>query len=289
MSDHDPMATSPYADLSRPPLHESALRLALLHPDGLWSALHVVSRTGSTNSDLAAQAVAGAPDGSVLVAEEQGSGRGRLDRTWSAPPRSAVTMSVLVRPEVPPGRLGWLGLLAGVAVAEEVERLGLVEAVLKWPNDLLVRGNQPDDPYGKCAGILAEVAGDGVVVGIGLNVSQRLDELPPQPDPDAYPPISLALVAAACTDRDPLVRAILRRLEHWYREWLAVGGDPDACGLWAAYRGRCQTLGQTVAVAVPGGAVIRGVASEVDLDGRLVVETAAGPRRLAAGDVLRVR
>jgi BirA family biotin operon repressor/biotin-[acetyl-CoA-carboxylase] ligase len=289
MSDHDPMAPSPYADLSRPPLHEGALRRALLHPDALWSALRVVSQVGSTNTDLAAQAVAGAPDGSVLLAEEQDAGRGRLDRSWSAPPRSAIMMSVLLRPAVAPARLGWLGLLAGVALADEIERLGLVDAVLKWPNDLLVRGNQAGDAYGKCAGILAEVAGDAVVVGIGLNVSQRVDELPPQPDPDAYPPVSLALVAAACTDRDPLVRAILRRLEHWYREWLTVDGDPEACGLRTAYRNRCHTLGQTVAVAAPGGEIVRGVASDVDLDGRLVVDTPAGPRRLAAGDVLRVR
>jgi BirA family biotin operon repressor/biotin-[acetyl-CoA-carboxylase] ligase len=291
MRDHESVATSPYTDLNRPPLHESALRRALLRPNGVWSALRVVDQTGSTNADLVAQARAGAPDGTVLVAEQQGAGRGRLDRTWSAPARSAITMSMLLRPgdKVAPGRLGWLGLLAGVALAQEVRRLGLVDAVLKWPNDLLVRSDGPGDRYGKCAGILAEVADDAVVIGIGLNVHQRLDELPPPPDPDAYPPVSLALVAAACTDRDPLVRAILRHLETWYGQFLAAGGDPDACGLREAYRGLCQTLGQTVGVAVQGGRVIRGLARDVDLDGQLVIDTETGPRRLAAGDILRVR
>jgi BirA family biotin operon repressor/biotin-[acetyl-CoA-carboxylase] ligase len=289
--------TSPYADLSRPPLREQSLRRALIHGDGLWSSVQVVRQTGSTNADLVAAARSGTPAGAVLVAERQDAGRGRLDRSWSAPAQAAIMMSVLLRPgdAVPVARLAWLPLLCGVALAEEVGRLGQVDAALKWPNDLLVRADTGDTAetretdWGKCAGLLAEVAGDAVVVGIGLNVSQHADELPRPSDAGAFPATSLALVAAACTDRDPLVRAILRRIEHWYERWLATGGDAQASGVREAYRALCHTIGREVAVAVPGGDVVRGLATDVDEDGRLIVETGAQARRLAAGDVLRVR
>ena len=283
------MGSSPYADLSRPPLREDTLRQALVRPGGMWSAVRVVRETGSTNADLAAAARAGEPGGAVLVAERQGAGRGRLDRSWVAPAQASITMSVLLRPAVPPAQLGWLPLLAGVSLAEEVGRLGLVDAALKWPNDLLARPEKSDTDYGKCAGVLAEAVDGAVVIGIGLNVNQRADELPGQPDPRAFPPTSLALLGAACTDRDPLVRAILRGLSTWYQRWLDAGGNADASGLREAYRGLCRTIGAEVAVAVPGGEVVRGIAVDVDIEGRLVVDTPGGQRSLAAGDVLRVR
>jgi BirA family transcriptional regulator, biotin operon repressor / biotin---[acetyl-CoA-carboxylase] ligase len=283
------MGSSPYVDLSRPPLREDSLRRALVRPGGTWSAVRVVRETGSTNADLVAAAQAGEPAGSVLVAERQGAGRGRMDRSWVAPAQASITMSVLLRPAVPAAQFGWLPLLAGVALAEEVGRLGRLDAALKWPNDLLVRPEKADSDYGKCAGVLAEAVGNAVIIGVGLNVNQRADELPGQPDPRAYPPTSLALLGSACIDRDPLVRAILRGLSTWYQRWLEAAGDPEASGLHEAYRGLCRTIGTEVAVAVPGGEVVRGNAVDVDAEGRLVVETPAGRRSLAAGDVLRVR
>ena len=92
------MTSSPWTDLERPPLNEAALRRALITGGGLWTSLDVVERTGSTNSDLAERAARGAAEGAVLVAEEQSQGRGRLDRRWSAPPRSGLFFSVLLRP-----------------------------------------------------------------------------------------------------------------------------------------------------------------------------------------------
>jgi len=168
---------------------------------------------------------------------------------------------------------GWLPLLTGVALVETVRRLGEVDAVLKWPNDLLIDER-------KCAGILAESVGDGVVVGIGLNVTLREAELPV---PDAT---SLQMVGSACTDRDPLLRSLLRTLADWYRRWTATGGDPQASGLHQAYRLHCATLGRTVRVALPDGTGVTGMASDIDADGRLVIE-GAGP--VAAGDVRHIR
>jgi BirA family biotin operon repressor/biotin-[acetyl-CoA-carboxylase] ligase len=291
----DAVPDSPYTDLGRPPLREPALRRALVVPGGLWTDVRVVSETGSTNVDVAEAARAGAPEGLVLVAERQTAGRGRMGRAWLAPARAGITVSVLLRPEVPAHRLGWVPLLVGVAAVEAVGRIAIVDTVLKWPNDVLARPATSDGPYGKCAGILAEGLPSAVVVGIGLNVSQRTDELPP-PAPDAARPsssplaaTSLALVDAASTDRDPLLRAILRRLAEWYDRWRVADGDADACGLREAYRECCLTIGADVVVSRPGGDALRGRASDVDVDGRLVVATADGPRAVAAGDVHHVR
>jgi BirA family biotin operon repressor/biotin-[acetyl-CoA-carboxylase] ligase len=244
----------------------------------------VVAETGSTNADVADAARAGAPEGLVLVAERQSAGRGRLGRTWQSPPRAGIAVSVLLRPGLPASRYGWLPLLAGVALVEAVRRVSEVDAVLKWPNDLLVRH---DGAERKCAGILAEtVPGDptpAVVIGIGLNTTLREDELP---RPDAT---SLALAGAVCADRDPLLRALLRSLDPWYSRWRRHAGDPDTSGLRAGYALHCGTLGRQVDVALPGEVSLRGRAEEVDADGRLVLDTGTRRAVVAAGDVVHLR
>lgn len=272
---------SPYARLDRPPLSAANLRRALVRPGALWTAIDVKERTGSTNADVAAEARAGTAEGLVVVAEQQTAGRGRLDRQWESPPRAGIALSVLLRPAgVPVTRLGWLPLLAGVALVETVRRQAELDAFLKWPNDLLV-----DDR--KCAGILAEAVPEptpAVVLGIGLNVTLSADELP---RPDAT---SLVLAGAAHTDRDPLVRALLRELADWYRRWSEVGGDPERSGLRDGYRLYCGTLGRRVEVALPGGGTLSGTASDVDSEGRLVVTDADGSlTAVAAGDIVHVR
>ncbi|MFB4313396.1 biotin--[acetyl-CoA-carboxylase] ligase [Actinomadura sp. 21ATH] len=283
----------PYGDLERPPLHERALQRALVRADGLWRDVRVVAETGSTNADLGDAAGKGAPEGSVLVAEAQSAGRGRLGRAWSAPPRSGLMFSVLLRPEVAADRLGWLPLLAGVAVASAVRRMTAwseagerflgdgadvaVDVRLKWPNDLLA-GER------KLGGILAEKVADAVVVGCGLNVGLREDELPV---PAAT---SLLIEGAPLSDRAPLLRAVLREFEIWYREWAALGGDAEASGLRTAYKELCATLGRSVRVELPGGEPLRGTASDIDGSGRLVVTGEDGAvRAVGAGDVVHVR
>ncbi|HEY2175151.1 MAG TPA: biotin--[acetyl-CoA-carboxylase] ligase [Mycobacteriales bacterium] len=271
--------SSPYDDLDRPPLSEQALRGALVRPGELWREVRVVGETGSTNADLAAAAERGAGEGAVLVAESQTAGRGRLHRDWTSPPRAGLTFSILLRPDdVPTTRWGWLPLLAGVSVARAVARFGEVEARLKWPNDVLVG---PDRR--KAAGLLAQVAGGAVVVGIGLNVTTRADELPEGAT-------SLAASGASGTDRDPLLRAILRAVAEDYRRWRDAGGDAERSGLAATYDGLSDTLGREVVVTLPAGEPIRGVAGAIADDGRLVVTGEGGKARaVAAGDVTHVR
>ncbi|MEV5954190.1 biotin--[acetyl-CoA-carboxylase] ligase [Streptomyces sp. NPDC051987] len=276
-----------WSDLDRPPLNGAGLRRALVRDGGqggLYRDIEVVGRTGSTNSDLVARAAAGAADeGAVLVAEEQTAGRGRLDRQWTAPPRSGLFFSVLLRPaEVPVARWGWLPLLTGVAVATGLARAAGVDTALKWPNDLLVSVGGEER---KAGGILAERAGeDAVVVGVGINVTLRAAELPvPQAG-------SLALAGAVSTDRETLLRAVLRSLEDWYGRWRAAGGDPGESGLQEAYAAGCATLGRSVRAELPGDRSLEGEAVAVDGDGRLVIATKEGVREpVGAGDVVHLR
>ncbi|WP_282695759.1 biotin--[acetyl-CoA-carboxylase] ligase [Streptomyces sp. CC208A] len=277
-------SSGPWSDLDRPPLNVRALRQALLLQDGLWSSLDVVASTGSTNSDLAARA-GELPEGAVLVAEEQTSGRGRLDRTWSAPARSGLFLSVLLKPDVPTHRLGWLPLLTGVAAATGLVKAAGVDISLKWPNDLLVTVSGEER---KAGGILAERAGkdgeDGVVVGLGINVTLREDELPV---PNAG---SLLLAGAVSTDRDTLLRAVLRSLADWYGAWTRADGDPEASGIQAAYAAGCATLGRRIRADLPGERMLEGEAVAVDGDGRLIVATeGGGTEAVGAGDVVHLR
>jgi BirA family biotin operon repressor/biotin-[acetyl-CoA-carboxylase] ligase len=276
------MPGSPYADLDRPPLVPRALERALVVPGGLWRRIDVRTETGSTNADAAEAAGQGEAEGLVIVAEQQRAGRGRRDRQWVSPPRAGLTLSVLLRPgpAVPQRTWGWLSLLAGVALREAVELRAELDATLKWPNDLLVGD-------AKCAGILAEVTGDAVVVGIGLNVTTRADELPA---PTGLPATSLRLAGARTTDRDPLLRTLLRSLAQWYEGWREAGGDAEMCGLLGAYRKACATIGRDVTVHLPTGSVLTGTVTTVDIDGQLVIRTDDGAEsRVSAGDVLHVR
>lgn len=242
-----------------------------------WRRVTVVEETASTNADLLAAAAAGAPEYSVLAAEHQAAGRGRLDRTWASPSRAGLTVSVLLRPRVPLAHWGWLPLLAGVALHDAVGRATGVVTALKWPNDLLATDGR------KLAGILAQTALDAVVIGIGVNVSTTADELPV---PTAS---SLALAGARNLDRTALVIALLTCLDAQYGQWADAGGDAAACGLAAAYRAACATMGSPVRVELGAATAIDGTAEDVDDLGRLVIRTQDGRQALSAGDVHHLR
>ncbi|MDP9091526.1 MAG: biotin--[acetyl-CoA-carboxylase] ligase [Actinomycetota bacterium] len=242
-----------------------------------WARVVVVEQTGSSNADLLADG--DAPDRSVLVAELQVAGRGRLDRQWISPAGAGLTFSVLLRPAVAVMAWGWLPLLAGVALHNAVMDTG-VSVTLKWPNDLLADGGPHSGR--KLAGILAQASGEAVVIGIGLNVSNAEHELATQVA------TSLALCGAGETDRNLLLAEILRKLDARLARWSRASGDADACGLAAAYRDSCATIGQHVAVTT-GDSVIRGRAVGVDESGRLVLDVAGVRQVIGAGDVEHVR
>jgi BirA family biotin operon repressor/biotin-[acetyl-CoA-carboxylase] ligase len=260
------------------PLDAARLRAALVSPGAVWTDVLVSERTGSTNSDVLVLAAGGAPEGLIVATERQTLGRGRQGRQWESLPGGALTFSLLLRPgPVPPVLRGWVPLLAGVATAAAVRHCCAVEASLKWPNDVMV-GDR------KLAGLLAEQAGDSIVVGIGLNVLGQPADLPV---PTAT---SLELNGAARTDRNDLLAGILHEFGRWYQDWCAADGDPEKSGLRAGYLERCATVGRTVRVALPGGQSVTGLATDIDGTGRLVVRDEAGRLvPVSAGDVIHVR
>jgi BirA family biotin operon repressor/biotin-[acetyl-CoA-carboxylase] ligase len=273
--------SSPWSDLERPALDGPALSAALTRDSALWRSLKVVQEIGSTNAALVAAAAADEPEGAVLVAEHQVAGRGRLDRVWASPPRAGLTVSFLLRPDVPAARRGWLPLLTGVALAEAVGAVTGVRASLKWPNDLLALDGR------KLAGILAEshsspTHATAVVVGVGLNVSTTAAELPDTGT-------SLSRVTGATVDRAPVLLSFLRAVERRYRQWTAALGDPVSSGLARDYLAWSSTVGADVVVDLPDGSTLEGTATAVDWDGRLVLATPEGQVELASGDVRHVR
>lgn len=217
----------------------------------------------------------------MTVAEHQTAGRGRLDRVWVTPPRSALTFSVLLTPDrVPVARWPWLPLLAGVAVVEGVRRATGLTCTLKWPNDVLLGES-------KLAGILVErverPGGAAAVVGIGLNVSTTSAELP------VATATSLALAGATAVDRGDLLVHVLTALGEEYDAWRETSGTAGD-RLSAAYLRVCDTVGRQVRVDLPNAQVLTGRATGVDAEGRLEVLTQAGESVvLGAGDVVHVR
>lgn len=264
-----------FSDLSRPPLDVTELRRNL----SFFSSLDVVAETGSTNADLLARAADPDADRQVLIAEHQTKGRGRHGREWVSPVQAQIAMSVLLRvQDVPVGEFGWIPLLTGIAVTDALRSVAEVDAVLKWPNDILI-GDK------KVAGILAEMSatptGNVVVVGLGLNVSLRADELPV---PEAT---SLLIENAEVTDRTTLIRAILRSFADWYGHWEKAGFKASV--LSDAYADRCATIGANVRAELPSGGVLEGRATGVDTAGRLQIDTGNELATVTAGDVRHVR
>ena len=256
--------------------------------------LDVLSSIGSTNTELVARASRGAlPHLSVLVTTNQTAGRGRMGRVWVAPPGRTLAVSVLLQTgTVPTERLGWLPLLAGLAMARAVApRLGdhdvsVHDVSIKWPNDVHVDGL-------KISGTLTElVPGVGVVIGAGLNLTMAASELPTETS------TSLALngwgtAGSAADDAmvDAALSAYIVELSSLYSGLAAAGFDSLASGLRAAVVSACGTIGRSVRVDLPGGEKWFGTATGIDDSGRLVVAGSSfeGSRSVAAGDVTHLR
>jgi len=225
----------------------------------------------STNEEAKRQARRGAPEGTVIWAREQTAGRGRRGRGFFSPPGN-LFVSVLLRPERSAAEAAQLGFAAALAVAETVAPLlpGTARLGLKWPNDVLLDGR-------KLCGILLESqASDGrldwLVVGIGVNVARY-------PDSVDHPATALA-AAGASTTVEALLEVLAERLKVWYERWLADGFAP----LREAWLARAEGLGAAIRVRLPGGES-EGRFAGLDDEGALLLEDAAGCRRIAAGEV----
>jgi BirA family biotin operon repressor/biotin-[acetyl-CoA-carboxylase] ligase len=246
----------------------------------LGRTLLVRAATGSTNDEVWDAFAAGAPDGTVVVAEEQTRGRGRGGRAWHTTPGKGLALSVLLHAGCDRGRLRVLPLAAGLAVAQGLEALG-ARPVLKWPNDVLLDGRKVAGvlcesrrfPTGGAQGGTREVA----VVGVGVNVAQSVADLPPELATSAG---SLAM-AGVVAGRERVAAAFLDAFERLWTE-LQEGSSARVLDGW---RARAAFWGRPVAVRAPGGE-LRGVARSLDPDGALVLALADGTERtVLAGDL----
>ena len=235
------------------------------------------SELDSTNRYLLDEARAGAPEGLVAVADHQTAGRGRLGRTWTAPPGASLLTSILLRPEL--DALHLVTVAVALAAADACRSLSAVEPGLKWPNDLVV-----DDR--KLAGVLAEAdlgpaAGPSVVVGIGINVNW----------PDGPPPelVGIATALNLCggrpVERPALLVEMLHGLEDRYSGLDRLEGRQVVA---SEYRRRCVTIGRRVRVELSDETFV-GEAVDVSDEGHLLVSTDACLRRVSAGDVVHLR
>lgn len=218
----------------------------------------------------------GAPEGTVVCAETQTKGRGRLGRNWASPKHKGVYLSIILRPKLSPTESAKLTLLSAVAVAQAVEKVSGIAANIKWPNDLLIKNK-------KFAGILTELRAEAdqmkfVIVGIGLNVNNAATQL-------VDGATSLRQEAGKAFSRVEVVQEILRAFERWYSHLDEKGFD-DVIGVW---KERSQTLGKRVKITDPAG-VVEGVALDLDHDGGLLIRQDSGVVvKKMAGDVVQLR
>lgn len=268
---------------SREPLSDALLQSALTWPAGLLAQLTVLESTASTNEDALMLLRTGVqvPHLSAIVADHQTAGKGRAGRAWETPAGTSLTFSVVVRPEVARSSFGWVPMIAGLAVVRALGLVG-VSARLKWPNDVVVPadGAAPVAGWGnlrKVCGVLCEVEGRAVVIGIGVNVSQLIDDLPV---PHAT---SLAIAGASSLDRGALLARIVRELEALVAAWER---DPESIRELVARA--CSTIGQSVVVDVPGGDPVTGRVVGLSDGGGLDIDTGGETVTIVAGDV-RVR
>jgi BirA family biotin operon repressor/biotin-[acetyl-CoA-carboxylase] ligase len=202
--------------------------------------------------------------GDVITTEYQSAGRGRLDRTFEAKKYSALLFSCYMEPAIPQSNFGKIPLLAGLAVANAINKLTKSENFkCKWPNDILFKDE-------KVAGLLCETLGSGVVIGIGINVTSEKSDLP------VANATSIYLATGMKLDRNKLLSTILNELE------IQIGGNREL----ADYRSLCQTIGLEVAAHLPSGEVVEDIAIDIEGNGALILKSG---REITVGDLVHLK
>jgi BirA family biotin operon repressor/biotin-[acetyl-CoA-carboxylase] ligase len=240
--------------------------------------LHFFPTLDSTNTYAARLARGGAPEGTVILADAQSGGKGRLGRGWISPPHVNLYCSVILRPPVSASIAPQLSLLAAIAVADTISQVcGLVPSI-KWPNDVLVNRK-------KVCGILAEMqtaaeALRAIIVGIGVNLNAPLSAFPEELQDKAA---SLLLISGQPVNRSAFTASLLTHLEKLYVLWLEEGFSALRSD-WERYA--ADMIGKRITIAVPEGSVV-GTVLGLDTDGALLLQEKphTAPRRLLAGDV----
>ncbi len=236
--------------------------------------LSLLPEVVSTNSLAMEMATNGAPEGTVVVAETQTGGKGRLGRKWISP-KGNLYLSVILRPDIPAYKAPLITLMGAVAVASAIRRQCELKARIKWPNDILISGK-------KVSGLLTEMSAEQdrirhIVLGIGVDVNMEPESLPP--DVRALT-TTLAAETGEKVDRTGLLQQLLKELDRWYAVFLA--NEQDVIREWKSLN---MTVGNRVAVS-GAGARLEGLAQGIDSEGRLIIKLNDGAtHRVAAGDV----
>lgn len=257
------------------PLNEAEIRAGLT-TRRMGAAIRLFQEVESTNDEAATRAGRGEAEGTIVIAERQQRGRGRLGRRWESPMSLGLYLSVILRPPIPPQDAPMLTLLGAVAGAEAIERTTGLTIALKWPNDLILHGR-------KVGGILGEMAVEDsrllyVILGIGINANQIETDFAGGLRQIAT---SLRVEAGHPVDRTGMVRSVCTGLDAWYERFLSAGPQP----ILDQVRHRCLTVGRMV-TARSGDEEISGFAVELDDRGRLVIRDTTGVlHHLVAGDV----
>ena len=234
------------------------------------------AETASTNTDAAELAREGAESGTVVIADRQSAGRGRLGRSWVSVPGLNLYFSYVVRPDVEPARAPQLALVAGIAVARVLESEGVVP-LIKWPNDVVVGGR-------KIAGLLTEMDAEAdrvhfVVVGIGVNLNSTLDHFPPELQDKAG---SVYMASGKTVDRNRFTGRLISELVDVF----TLYDDAGFAALVTEWNERSSMKGRDIIVDSPGER-IEGVCEGLDSEGALLVRQASDsqPTRILVGDV----
>jgi BirA family biotin operon repressor/biotin-[acetyl-CoA-carboxylase] ligase len=250
-------------DMPRAPLDQSQIAATLSH---YWR-VSVVDLTTSTQADLAEKINAGdAHSGDVIVANFQSAGRGRLDRPFSAPASTALLFSLYLTPQRSRTEWGFLPLLAGICVAETLNTLDAGISI-KWPNDLLINEK-------KVGGIISTIHSEGVIIGIGINISMSAQELPVENA------TSLGLAGVPLLDRNLLLSKILNSLETDFMRWDLGESFVDR------YLDLSATIMRNVRIELPGGREILAKAISIDEQGQLNLDDG---QVVSVGDVIHLR
>jgi len=233
---------------------------ALLPSKILNQSLFVFDELPSTNTFALELARNPTPQGTVILADRQTAGRGRLQRTWFSPPGSNIYGSLIFSSNSHVQDLGWIPLMAGTAIAQAIEDTSEISISLKWPNDILINEQ-------KVGGILCESfkrdsIETSVVIGFGINVNLSESEFPKDLEQTAT---SLQIHSQKPLDRHQLFKSIIQSLE---QAWEALNTQgPPACQL--AYSARCRTLGKQILVQFPDGSTLEGMAQFIGEQGQL--------------------
>jgi BirA family transcriptional regulator, biotin operon repressor / biotin---[acetyl-CoA-carboxylase] ligase len=262
---HTPTVLGVSNEVLRTPLDEAEINSKIAP---YWR-VSVVELTGSTQNDLLQLIESkNALDGQVIVTEYQSNGRGRLDRTFEAPTMSALLFSFYIKPRRQRSEWGFIPLIAGLSLARTISTLdSAINVSLKWPNDCII-----DEK--KCAGMIAQTTDEGIVIGIGLNVSMTSNELPV---PSAT---SLAIEGSTITDRNLLLSHILNTFAELFEAW------EEGSELLNEYANVSSTIGKKVRIELPSGENLEATVARISHTGELVLDDG---RHVSAGDVIHLR